>query len=49
VLDYYNSIAGVHQLIEYVEKFTDVISMQAGGRFIKDIDGFTGSLFAEFP
>ena len=44
VLDNDDSIAGVHQLIKHTQQFADVIGMQPGGRFIENINRFSGPL-----
>ena len=48
VLDNDDGIACFHQLIEDPQQFADVIGMQTGGRFIKNIDRFTASSLAKF-
>src|SRR5262245_23658016 len=39
VLDDHDRVAGVDELVEGREQLADVVEVQAGGRFVKDVEG----------
>jgi hypothetical protein len=41
VFDHEDSVAFVYQLVQYSEKFFDILKMKAGSRFIQDIKSLT--------
>ena len=47
VLDDEDGVAGVGEALEYRDKLRDVVGVQAGGRFVEDIEGPAGRTFRQ--
>src|SRR4051812_42101479 len=45
VFDDDDGVAGVDELLEDVEELVDVGEVEAGGRFVEDVDGLAGRAF----
>ena len=48
MLDDDHGISLIHQLLENLEKHLYIIKMQTSRRFIKDVQGISGTAFREF-
>ena len=48
VLDDQEGVAGVAEFEEDFEELGDVVEMEAGGRFVQDVEGVAGCLAAQF-
>src|ERR1019366_4911127 len=48
MLDYHHRVAQVHQALQNVEQFADIVEVQAGGRLIEQVKGAAGLALAEF-
>jgi len=42
VFDHHDRIALIDQAVEHFEEFADILKMQAGGRFIEDVERLPG-------
>src|ERR1035437_5921175 len=48
MLDYHHRVAQVHQALQNLEQFADIVEVQAGGRLIEQVKGAAGLALAEF-
>ena len=48
VFDDDDGVAAVAQAVQHVEQLAHVVEVQAGGRFVQDVEGATGVAFGEF-